>query len=224
MVGAMVGCVVVLLAVVSCHLVHGYSADPNFPDGVGAIVSSIKTKHDEAEALIPADDQKLASLVNDAHKALEESLAAEMSARKLAQAATNKVGSRVLKHKFVGGCPRTFTGCPEGWTRGSGRTCQPPGNYDGVCSVLDLMQLQNSQLQDKENMAVKCRMMWPCTSSCKRDFGGCPETWSHRGGLCVAPSSFSGGICGPSMEFTDFTQLQKMHWAEMCGASWPCKS
>merc|ERR1719213_304452 len=52
----------------------------------------------------------------------------------LREAAYATMRSKVLRLKFLGGCPRDMTGdCPKEWTPVEGGACAPPAGYDGLC-------------------------------------------------------------------------------------------
>lgn len=61
--------------------------------------------------------------------------------------------------------------------------------------------------------------------ACVRDFDSlCPQGWAHFfGGMCVAPSSYSGP-CPPSAYFNALSIDDKANYETRCLACWPCQS
>ena len=145
-------------------------------------------------------------------------LADDEQSNRLATVAFAMAQARLLKSEYVGGCPRDMSGCPTLWADRSDGLCEPPQDYDGLCTAVDVAGLS---IEQKEDFAWKCKASWPCAPSCKLDFATCPEAWDNLNGLCLAPSSYDG-ICSPAMMFTSFTLQQKAEWAAMCSARWPC--
>merc|ERR1712113_90075 len=132
------------------------------------------------------------------------------------QAAYGKVSERLLRSRFVGGCPRDFTGCPEDWEM-VGNSCQPSATYGGSCQSLD----PSITSEEKEALAIECRLSWPCEATCARDFSGCPQGWQGSADSCVAPSSYQG-ICSTTTRFSGYSTRQKAEWAALCNTNWPC--
>merc|ERR1711920_722835 len=144
-----------------------------------------------------------------------------MGAGDLRKVAYTKVHLRLLKQIYIGGCPRTYEGCPSGWDHSEG-TCVPPPHYDGLCSSFNESLIRTRPLEAREATAWKCRMSWPCSGHCSRDFHGCPVSWTDMGrGLCIAPETYRG-ICSPATDFAELSASQKAVWAERCDATWPC--
>jgi len=149
-------------------------------------------------------------------------LAYEAAILEVPDAAFAKVHLRVQHQIFLGGCPRTFEGCPQGWQLDGSSTCQTPADYDGNCAAFRLLDFSSRAAKDKEEFALKCRLTWPCEDACAKDFASCPDQWTNIEGLCLAPKSYAG-MCSPATDFSAFSSTQKIQWAELCDAPWPCQ-
>ena len=193
--------------------------DPIFPESVRPLVQKLQAVSNK----YAADEQDQAvveELRQRSQKKLSQALEDEQLQSALAEAAYAKVHERVLRSKFVGGCPRQFKGCPEGWG-GDGNICSPGVDYDGLCKAFDRAALEGKSVQEKEAFAAECRLSWPCTPSCARDFSGCPESWESSSGACIAPGSYAG-MCSTTTSFSGYSTRQKADWAALCDAAWPC--
>ena len=207
-----------LLSCLTYRAAWAVESGPSFPNGVAAIVSDVRDRMTSASLEHGDDADAVAHLKNEGLAAVAEDLAYDEQSDRLAAVAFAMVQARVLKSEYVGGCPRDMSGCPTSWADQSNGLCEPPEDYDGLCTAIDVKGLSTEQ---KEDFAWKCRASWPCAPSCKLDFGTCPDAWDNLNGLCLAPSSYDG-ICSPAMVFSSFTQQQKAEWAATCSARWPC--
>ena len=207
-----------LFSCLACRTAGAVQSGPTFPDGLAAVVSDVRDHMTSASVEQGDDAEAVAHLENEGLAALAEDLAYDEQSNRLATVAFAMVQARVLKSEYVGGCPRDMSGCPTSWADQSNGLCEPPADYDGLCTATDFKLFSIGQ---KEDFAWKCRASWPCAPSCKLDFETCPDTWDNLNGLCLAPSSYDG-ICSPAMMFSSFTSQQKAEWAAMCGARWPC--
>ena len=196
------------------------SADP-FPQGVSQILSKMGQKLAQIDASAEDDAGKISQLKQQAAAELEEAVADEKAIQAVHDAAFAKVLERVQKLVFVGGCPRTFEGCPQGWQVDGGSKCQPSAEYDGTCTAFRLRDFEARS--DKEAFALKCRLSWPCKDVCAKDFSSCPDQWSSADGVCHAPKTYAG-MCSPSTDFSAFSSTQKIQWASLCDAPWPCQA
>ena len=196
------------------------AADPGpaFPNGVAELLADMRNRVSSASVEHGDDSEAVAKLENEAVVDIAQDLAYDEQSSRLEITAFAMVHERVLKLAYVGGCPRDMRGCPTSWADQSDGVCEPPEDYDGLCSAIDVRGLNHEQ---KEDIAWKCRASWPCTSSCKLDFATCPDAWDNLDGLCLAPSTYDG-TCSPAMLFASFTSQQKAEWASRCSARWPC--
>jgi len=210
--------IVVLLGVVECQ--------PTFPDGVSQILESMKSRQPTA----PDDGAKVEKLIAAGGASLTRDVTDEFVKSDFEKAAYVKTHLRVVKYKFVGGCPRDTTGCPTGWTM-TGSACAPPSDYDGLCGPVDFDEYQPDE---KEAWAWKCRASFPCAqqsvnatvsardSPFESKACPCPKGWSHEGNqLCVAPRRYAGK-CSPATSFEGYTDAQKDWWSTSCNAPWSC--
>ena len=191
---------------------------PAFPDGVAELLADMRDRISTASAEHGDDSEAVAKLENEAVVDIAQDLAYDEQSNRLETTAFAMVHERVLKLAYVGGCPRDMSGCPTSWADQSDGVCEPPEDYDGLCSAIDVRGLNHEQ---KEDFAWKCRASWPCAPSCKLDFATCPDSWDNLDGLCLAPSTYDG-TCSPAMLFASFTSQQKAEWASRCSARWPC--
>ena len=199
-----------------CLLISFVSAQPIFPDGVAPTVSSLRQRQADIKLPDKDDTAKLAKLEERASAGLQVDLASEMDRSELVRFAYELVHVRILKLKFLGGCPRDFDGCPADWLS-SQEGCVPTPRYLGMCGATDL---HGTSLILKEDFAWRCKADFPCAASCARDFRGCPQNWKNVGaGLCLASSSYDG-ICSPATDFSSFSLARKAMWASRCGATW----
>ena len=118
--------IVVLFGAVACQ--------PTFPDGVSQVLENMRSRQPtvpddraKVEQLIAAGSASLTNdvidelLKNDFEKVRELgrgiSVPGFFVLTLLCEAAYAKTHLRVVKYKFVGGCPRVMTGCPSGWKK-----------------------------------------------------------------------------------------------------------
>ena len=191
---------------------------PAFPDGVAALIADMRDRMSSSSAEHGDDSEAVANLKKQALVEISKDLADDEQSTLLETFAFAMVQARVLKLAYVGGCPRDMSGCPTSWADQGSGVCDPPEDYDGLCTTIDVKGLSQEQ---REDFAWKCKASWPCALSCKLDFGTCPNEWNNVDGLCLAPSTYDGK-CSPAMLFSSFTSQQKAEWAAMCSARWPC--
>lgn len=210
------------LVCVSCTLVSGQSDFPwAFPDSVARATSNIANIQTVSHQRQSDQSSVLNGLMERGSAMLEQDLIDDAALSDLKQATYKKVHQRVLKHIYIGGCPRTYLGCPAGWAEEKG-TCSPPSNYNGLCGSLDLASFKERSLQSKEDLAWKCQMSWPCLGACLKGFHTCPKHWVHLGNsLCIAPETYTG-MCSPATDFSMLSLNQKAAWASQCDSTWPC--
>jgi len=212
-------CGVMLSCVLSLCLfnVNGVGAQPVFPDGVAPLLTSIGQRVAAASKSEGPDDAVVGALVEESRRSLERDLLDDATKSELAEVAYRRVHARLQKYVYTGGCPRDWRDCPLGW-QGSAGMCTPPPAYDGLCGSFSVEQMS---LKSKEDMAWKCRMEWPCSPICHRDYSRCPKGWRVDGRLCLADTVYQG-ICSPAMDFADWPARQRAQWAVDCEAEWPC--
>ena len=193
-------------------------ADPSpaFPSGVADILHDLGSRADQLDELRVDDSELLTGLKQEASRVVSARLAGASELERAANAASVLASVTARKLRFIGGCPRAMRGCPLGWT-GQGGACSPPPDYEGWCGDVDVEQMSAS---GKEDFAWKCGASWPCVP-CVTHFGGCPEGWSEKSGLCVAPPGYDG-ICSPVMDFASFSATRMAEWSAICSARWPC--
>ena len=197
-------------------LVNVVSAQPIFPDGVATILNSLADRQAGIAQPSKDDARKLEILKAEAADGLKRDLIAESDHNELAKLAYEVVHVRLLKNKFLGGCPRNFDVCPTGWVNSSW-ICQPPSSYEGLC---DALPLRDRALKFKEDFAWRCKADFPCQNPCVKDFASCPTQWNNLGGgLCVAAADYNG-MCSPATDFSGYTVQKKASWATSCGATW----
>jgi len=204
------------------QVLDSVSGNPVFPAGVDRILSNIVKTQSRVDGAIGDDVDKVDRLTQRGADNLEESLLDEAAHRDLSQIAYSKVHARLLRQLYAGGCPRTYKDCPQSWVMNASLMCQPPSDYEGLCASFSLAEFDRYQVMDKESFAWKCRLSWPCISSCPKNFQSCPESWQNVEGLCVAPLTYTG-ICSPAIGFAHFTVNQKVEWSTLCDAPWPCQ-
>merc|ERR1712232_1246769 len=167
------------------------------------------------------EDEKLQELTASAENELTKNLVDEALLEDLREAAYQIMRSKVLRLRFLGGCPRDMTSdCPRSWSQVEGGACAPPTGYDGLCGDI-VFSKPSMSASDKEELSLKCRAEWPCTPACAKNLQGCPNDWEDFEGLCVAPEHYDG-MCSPAMDFQTWSNRQKSDWAALCGADWPC--
>ena len=193
-------------------------AQPIFPDGVAPILSSVNQRQASIKHPDKDDAAKLAKLEQSAGAGLQADLVEALVRPELAKVAYELVHLRVIKMKFLAGCPRDFSDCPQSWGQ-SKEGCVPPASYGGMCTTTDL---QGVPMLLKEEFAWRCKADFPCSTPCAKDFSGCPNRWTNLGnGLCLAPSEYDG-MCSVFTDFSSFSAASKGGWANRCGAPW-CK-
>ena len=193
--------------------------DSAFPGGVRPLFEKLQAV--SRKYTVDQQDQAVVQeLRQRSQKKLSQASEDEQLWSALAEAAYAKVHERVLRLKFVGGCPRQFNDCPDGW-EANGNICSPSADYDGLCEAFDHAAFEEKSVQEQEAFAVECRLSWPCTPSCARDFSGCPESWQSSSGACMAPGTYEG-MCSTTTRFSGYSSRQKADWASLCDATWPC--
>jgi CPW-WPC domain-containing protein len=193
--------------------------DTAFPAGVRPVLDRLAALSGKYGS--DSDDQTTVQQLQQANQVkLNSAVEDQQQQVALAKAAYAKVSERVVRMKFVGGCPREFEGCPRAWEE-KGGACHPPADYEGTCGVFGLPDFEGKSVEDKEAFAAECRLSWPCVAACALDFSACPRTWQSSGGSCIAPGDYQG-ICSTTTDFAGYSQSQKAEWASMCGATWPC--
>merc|ERR1719189_417780 len=195
---------------------------PVFPAGVQDILRSITQQQSGMDGATGNEAGAVEHLVQHSAAQLEESLVDSMTDQALRQVAYAKVHERLLKYVYVGGCQRTYRGCPLDWSLDSSGRCQPPTEYGGLCGPLNLKHSDALEISEKESLAWRCRLSWPCEHACQKDLTSCPLGWENVEGLCLAPSSYSG-ICSPATDFSRFAKGQRGDWSILCDAEFPCK-
>ena len=201
------------------YVISARGEGPSLPDGVLPLLSKLQALSGKYGA--DQDDQaRLQQLRERSQIKVSQAMEDQHAQDALAQAAYLKVSERILRSRFVGGCPRNFAGCPEDWEM-VGNTCQPSAAYGGPCQSFDILSFPSNAAKEREAFALECRLSWPCEASCTRDFSGCPHGWQGSADSCVAPSSYKG-ICSRTTRFSGYSIRQKAEWAALCDATWPC--
>ena len=131
----------------------------------------------------------------------------------------------------VAGCTADYSKpCPGDWVETEEGSCVAPMTYIGPC--VGRMDFRRMGAHGKAAFANSCGVRWPCrrplsrvvarAKDCAIDFtASCPEGWSVRRGLCVAPADYVGP-CPAASSLSDYTEAEKTAFARACGASWPC--
>jgi len=192
---------------------------PAFPEGIAELVNGVKQSTEQIDKPDTNEPALLKELEDYGEAGLTDDLNEEKAQVDLEKAAYAAVHLRLLKLKYSGGCPRTFSGCPIEWSATSEGMCTPPESYEGVCGAFSA-ELSPSL---KEDVAWKCQSSWPCAAPCDKSYSGCPAQWTNVGSLCIAPGGYDG-ICSPAMDFSSFSTEQKAAWSAKCGAPWSCAS
>ena len=187
------------------------------PSGVAAAVAGLRSKIESIDGAIVADPAAYERVAGEAASGAVADLAATSRSRAIAAAADGAARSRVASWKYVGGCPREFSGCPVDWSTGPDGVCSPSPGDDGSCGVLVVASMSTAQ---KEAVAVACRASWPC-KACVVSLSGCPQGWVSEGQSCASPSGYAGA-CGPLVDFTAMSSDARARWAAMCNVVWPC--
>ena len=193
------------------------ASTPLFPGGADAVIGDVVARVARAEGDSAGDAAALEQLKEQGVASLAAALAQDALDDQTSEYVRALVGTKLAKQMYIGGCPRDYAGCPVGWLT-SGSACMPPEDYDGLCTAVGSEALSDDE---KEAFAWKCKASWPCKAACKLDFSGCPQQWTHGGGLCMAPPSYDG-MCSPAMQFASFAAHDKAKWASVCNARWPC--
>ena len=154
-----------MLAIIYCLLlVRCASAQPIFSDGVATVMSSLAER--QARFTSPAKDDvtKVESLKTQGADRLQHDLITGMDRTELAKFAYEIVHVRMLKMKFLGGCPRNFGDCPAGWANSS-KFCEPPASYEGLCGHFALRGAPSKLVED---FAWRCKADFPCRAACEK--------------------------------------------------------
>jgi CPW-WPC domain-containing protein len=204
---------------VLCSLVLGSVAalEVAQPYGVEAALAGLRSKIEGIDGAIVADPVAYERVAGEAASGAVADLAASSRSRAIAAVADGVARSSIASWKYVGGCPRDFSGCPVDWATGSDGVCSPPLDDEGSCGVSVVSSMSASQ---KEALAVSCRASWPC-KACVVSFAGCPQGWTAEGQSCASPSGYTGA-CGPLVDFSGMSSDAKARWAAMCNVVWPC--
>ena len=131
------------------------------------------------------------------------------------------------------GCTADYSKlCPGEWLETEEGPCVAPATYDGPC--VGSRDFRHMGTHGKAAFATVCGVQWPCrrpsssgvgaSRDCAVDFAAsCPEAWSMRRGLCVAPADYAGP-CPIASSLGDYTEAEKSAFAQACGAAWPCSA
>lgn len=127
--------------------------------------------------------------------------------------------------------------CPLDWTETSdGRCVQGVGGVGGVGNGVGRGGESGCKapfvgagmtLAEKEALALRCDLHWPCESACDKDFRDpCPLGWrlaSIEGvRQCEASPHYTGG-CVALQAINTFDFETKKLFEKRCAASWPCQ-
>lgn len=194
------------------HMVHSAASFLEVRgNGIGDAAAAISAETNKYVSQSSAqDEQRIAAVTRISENFAHEAAAIENEKNALASDAYALAANYLRKQKYIGGCVRNYSACPDGFS-GDGNSCAPTAEYAGSCSKTDFSGMSTS---DKENWAVDCSAGFSCQNSAP-SYSGCPNGFSNQGNMCV-PSSYSG-ICGAFPVSIE----NKGEFGALCDFTWP---